>query len=265
MNMKIGFIGTGNMGGAIIDGMLEKHRDDIVVSSHKFEDTLKYASERGILAAEDNNDLAKQVGIVLLAVKPNVLSTVFSEIRDTLAVRKPLIISIAAGNTLKDLSDLAQIDGLPIVRVMPNVNAQVESGVAGIVGNEFVTSEQLDIVKEIFQSIGVVYEIPEKDFSTFTAISGSSPAYVYMFIDAISRAAVKHGMQKKLATEIAAQAVLGSAKMLSESELDPWSLVDMVSSPGGTTVAGVVALEDAGFISDVIKGIDATIARDQEM
>ena len=105
----------------------------------------------------------------------------------------------------------------------------------------------------------------EKDFSNFTAIAGSSPAYAYLFIDTLARAAVKHGLPKQLSTEIAAQAVLGSAKMILESEENPWGLIDKVCSPGGTTVAGLLAMEENNFMTSIIKGIDATIQKDQEM
>jgi len=107
--------------------------------------------------------------------------------------------------------------------------------------------------------------LPEKDFSNFTALAGSSPAYAYLFIDSIARAGVKNGLPKDLATQIAAQAVLGSAAMILESAENPWTLIDRVSSPGGTTVAGLIALEDEGFISTVVKGIDATIIKDIEL
>ncbi|MDR0920827.1 MAG: pyrroline-5-carboxylate reductase [Lactobacillales bacterium] len=263
--MKIGFIGTGNMASAIIDGLLTKGQPEIYVSGRNQEKVEKFAKVRQITACEDNLVLAETADILLLAVKPHVIAGVLKQIQPALATRHPLVISIAAGKTLAQLEVDAGVANLPIIRVMPNVNAQVGAGVAAIVKNEVATEEQLTQATKIFEAVGSVYPLEEKDFSTFIALAGSSPAFVYMFIDAMSRAGVKYGLPKALATEIATQAVLGSAKMLNESNENPWALVDKVSSPGGTTVAGVLALEEAGFISDVVKGIEATIARDKEM
>ena len=149
----------------------------------------------------------------------------------------------------------------PIVRVMPNVNAMIGEGAAAVCGNKFPSKEQVNFVVEMFNAIGMAMELPENYFSVYTAIAGSSPAYAYLFIDSLARGAVKNGLPKDIATKIAAQAVLGSAKMILESDEDPWVLINKVCSPGGTTVAGLVALEDEAFISTVIKGVDATIKK----
>lgn len=148
---------------------------------------------------------------------------------------------------------------------MPNVNAMIGKGAAAVCGNTFASEEQIEYVLQMFQAVGLAWRLPEKDFSNFTALAGSSPAYAYLFIDSIARAGVKNGLSKELCTEIAAQAVLGSAQMILESGENPWTLIDSVCSPGGTTVAGLLALEEEAFISTIVKGIDATIVRDQEL
>ena len=148
---------------------------------------------------------------------------------------------------------------------MPNLNSQIGEGIAAICGNNYTTLEQKEFVLNMFKAIGDAVELPEKDFSTFTAIAGSSPAFVFLFIDSLARAAVKNGMSKEMATKIAAQAVLGSGKLVLASEESPWNLIDQVSSPGGTTVEGILALEDAGFISSITKAAQAVITKDQDM
>lgn len=266
--MKIGFIGTGNMATAIIKGLLSKQiveGKNIFVSSDHQKTAENFAQTHKVTACQNNHVTASQADILILAVKPNILPIVLPEIKDTVEARKPLLVSIAAGVTLASLTEMIGLEHQPIVRVMPNVNVGVQAGVCAVCHNALVSEEQIAEVTTLLEAVGSVYPLAEKDFSTFVGISGSSPAYTYMFIDAMSRAAVLNGMPKKLATEIAAKAVLGSAKRLLEGTETPWELVDQVSSPGGTTVEGVVTLEETGFISSVIAGVDATIKKDQEM
>lgn len=266
--MKLGFIGTGNMASAIIDGLIQTetvNKEDIFVSSGTAEEAAAFAKTRGVHACATNLAVVEAADTVIFAVKPNILPAVLKETSETLQEQEVLVVSIAAGTTLAMLEAAIGSPYLPIVRVMPNVNAMVGAGVAAICGNKRAAEEDVTQVLRLFQAVGSAYELPEASFSNFIALAGSSPAYAYMFIDAMSRAGVKHGLPKQLATEIAAQAVLGSAKMVLESDKSPWDLVDMVSSPGGTTVAGVLALEEAGFLTAITKGLDATIEKDQEM
>lgn len=267
--MKIGFIGTGNMATAIIKGIIEKEfiaAKDIYLFDVMTEKVQDFAKEIGAHACASNPELMKEVDAVVLSVKPNIIEKVLLETKDLILEKKPLLISIAAGTPTEKLYGFLQTtENIPVVRVMPNVNAMIGKGAAAICGNPFASEEQVNYVIEMFQAVGLAWRLPEKDFSNFTALASSSPAYAYLFIDSIARAGVKNGLPKELATEIAAQAVLGSAEMILTSGENPWTLIDRVCSPGGTTVAGLVALEDEAFISTVIKGIDATIAKDQEM
>ena len=153
---------------------------------------------------------------------------------------------------------------MPILRTLPNVNVAIDAGMTALAVNENLTGAKLADAKGLFDAIGSTTVLPEADFSTFSALAGSSPAYIYFFIDALSRAGVKHGLNKKEATRIAAAVTEGSAKMVLQSDKIPFDLIDQVSSPGGSTVAGLLAMEEAGFMTAVVKGIDATIKRDQE-
>ncbi|AGY80902.1 pyrroline-5-carboxylate reductase [Carnobacterium inhibens] len=267
--MKVGFIGIGNMASAIIKGMIQNghtSHQDIYVHNTTKETLALFTSETGTQACSSNKELAGKVDVLVLAAKPNVFPTILAEIKDEIAAHQPLVVSIAAGTSLQKLSELLN-DGneTAIIRVMPNLNSQIGEGMTAICGNDYTTSQQKEFIFNMFKAIGEVVELPEKDFSTFTAIAGSSPAFVFLFIDSLARAAVRNGMSKEVATKIAAQAVLGSGKLVLDSEETPWNLIDQVSSPGGTTVEGILALEDAGFISSITKAAQAVIDKDQEM
>ena len=204
--------------------------------------------------------------LVILAVKPQFVQAALLEAKEAILDKQPLIVSIAAGTTIAELYQLFETtQPLRLVRVMPNMNALIGAGAAAVCGNAFASPEDIQTVLSLFRAVGQAWELEEQYFSIFTAIAGSTPAYAFLFIDSIARAAVKNGMNKELALEIATQAVLGSAQTLANSTENPWTLIDQVSSPGGTTVAGIVELENNAFISTVIKGIEATILRDQEL
>ncbi|MGX7173391.1 pyrroline-5-carboxylate reductase [Enterococcus ratti] len=264
--MKIGFIGTGNMAQAIINGLIEKEtvaKENIFVSSGHYENARHFAEKTGVIACQNNQEVAKKAEIILLAVKPKIIDHVLQELKNY--SHKRLFISIASGKSLKDLAKALNNPTAKIIRVMPNVNVSVGAGVSAICKSHEVTYSEMKQTTEIFESIGSVYPLAENNFSTFIGLAGSSPAFIYMFIDAMGRAGVFNGLPKKLATEIAAKAIIGSCQKFLSSDENPWELVDQVSSPGGTTVAGVVALEEAGFIPAIITGINATIKKDQEM
>lgn len=224
------------------------------------------AEDTGARVVGSAGELVAASDVVVLAVKPQVLPVVLAEIADDVARRRPLVVSIAAGVTLATLG--ATLEGARLVRVMPNVNALVGAGMAALCGNDAAGEEDLTAVEELFTAVGDVVRIAERDFATYTAIAGSSPAFVFTFIDALARGAVRDGMPKALSVQIAAQAVLGSARMVlerAEAGTTPADLADMVSSPGGTTIAGLVAMEDAGFSPAVVRGVRAVIERDREL
>ena len=256
--IAIGFIGAGKMASAIING-LDKDTFSIQISGRTLDTTQKTAHMLGIKAAASHAELIQSSDIVVLAVKPHIIP----EILRAHQITKP-IVSIAAGMTLSDLASLTT-SKQPLIRVMPNINATIQNSTTGITRNANVSDDTFATVTAIFESIGSVHELAEKDFGTFTALAGSSPAYIYMFIDAMSRAGVLHGMPKDVSTKIVAETVLASAEMLLSSDLNPWTLVDNVSSPGGTTVAGVVSLEQNNFVATVIDAITATVDKNKAM
>lgn len=256
--ISIGFIGAGKMASAIIKG-LDKDKFSVLISGRTPEESQTVAQVLGVSAAANHADLIAQSDLVVLAVKPHIVAPVLAET----TLDKPLI-SIAAGVSLADLAALTS-DHQAIVRVMPNINATIQKATSGIVRNAHVTDATWEIVKTIFKSVGSVHEIAEKDFGTFTALAGSSPAYTYLFIDAMSRAGVLHGMPKDVSTQIVAETVLASADMVLQSGENPWTLIDNVSSPGGTTVAGIVSLEQNRFVGTVIDAMTATVEQNNNL
>ena len=203
---------------------------------------------------------------VFLAVKPNVLSSVLAEIGPVLAERTalPLLISIAAGKSTAYLEDQLAVP-CPVVRVMPNINALVGEAVSAVCAGKNATAEQANTVCDLMACTGKVLELDETMFPLFGVLGGCSPAFVYMFIDALARAGVKHGMRKDQALQIATQSVLGSAKMIAESSEHPWELIDRVCSPGGTTIEGMKVLEDRDLYGIVSEACDKCIKRAYEL
>lgn len=264
--VKIGFIGAGHMAQAIINGWLKVNKvssSDIFIHSARRESYAVYAQEKNLVPVDSNNEVIKKADIIFLAVKPLVLGKVLAEVRDKLKKQNKVIVSMVSGVSLTEIQQELDNDNVELLRIMPNVNVEINEGMTALAKNECMTEEHYDFCENLFNALGKTSNISEKDFSTFVALSGSSPAFVYFFIDALSRAGVKYGLSKKQATEIAAQAVMGSAKKVLTDPRTPWELVDDVSSPGGTTVAGLLAMEEAGFMTSIVKAVDATIAKDQ--
>ncbi|GAA2523443.1 pyrroline-5-carboxylate reductase [Rarobacter incanus] len=263
----VGFIGTGNMASAIVRGITGSGfvaASDVTLFDRTATKAADLAKEIGGANVAASLEAAARADVVVIAVKPNVVPEVLPQVAAAASDAGAVIVSIAAGLTLERLRHLAGIE-VPLVRVMPNVNATVGAAMSAIAHNDLVTDAHKEAALRIFGAVGRVIELPEAQFSAFTAIAGSSPAFVFVFIDALARAAVEAGMPKALATEAAAQAVLGSATLLLESGKNPWELADVVSSPGGTTVAGLLAMEDQGFYSAVVAGVRATIAKDRAL
>lgn len=263
----LGFIGTGNMASAIIKGALKSGMlkgNEIAVYDIDKQKTKKLADEYGINVFESENDIAGKCDKVVLSVKPNVFSSLLSKIDAELKENKPLLISIAAGKTTEFIRSCLSYDA-KIVRVMPNINAKVGGAVSAYCGNGNATESDLAFTKNLCESFGISVNISEKLFSVYSAIGGCSPAFAYMFIDALARAAVKNGMPKATALEVASGAVLGSAKMILESDEHPWQLVDQVCSPGGTTIEGVVSLQKDSFEAAVMNAVQAAVDKDKKL
>lgn len=266
MKQTIGFIGAGNMGKAMIGGILSSElasADQIIASAHT-QATLDSISDLyGIRTTHDNIETAEKSDILILAVKPYLYASVIDEIRDVVDEHK-IIISIAAGVSHAKLDDYF---GRPvkIVRAMPNTPAMVSEAMSALTPNEHVTAEEMASVTAIFESFGKAETVPESLMDAVTGVSGSSPAYVYMFIEAMADAAVADGMPRAQAYKFAAQSVLGAAKMVLATGRHPGELKDAVCSPGGTTIAAVAALEQTGFRNSVITAQRACVEKSIEM
>ncbi|MFJ7949892.1 pyrroline-5-carboxylate reductase [Lysinibacillus sp. NPDC096418] len=264
--MKYGFIGLGNMATAIIKGMCNSgdfQSSAIYGYNRTPEKTTNLATTYGIEASNSIEELMAHCDIVILSVKPQMLSDVLPEVKKHLQDNH-IIVSIAAGKTISYFQENLS-DATPIIRVMPNINAIVGASTSCYMASEQVSKTQIQLVTSLFETVGTITEVPEHLFSIFTTIGGASPAFTYMYIDALARAAVREGMPKTMALDIAANAVLGSAKMILQSQEHPWALVDQVCSPGGTTIQGVSSLQSNHFETTIHDAVAAVTNKDRSL
>lgn len=268
--MRIGFIGAGSMVRAIVRGAVAAGMDG---ASFLFTDARgvsapALAAEVGGAAASSNVELAEQADLIILGVKPQVQSSVIAQIRDTLAQRDGVgVVSIAAGRSLAAMVDDFGFS-LPLMRAMPNVNAQVGGSVTALCTNGLVTDPQREAARALLSAVGAVVDIEEKDFPVFTALAGCSPAWVFQMIEAFGRAGVKYGLSKAQSVEIAANAFLGSAQLMLAAAAEganPSTLIDQVTSPGGSTIAGLLAGEEAGLSTAIVRAVDAAVGHDHRL
>ena len=263
--MNIGFIGAGNMAKAIIKGMVKNgaKAGSIHIYDPDADRTKELAEAYGVLAMPGNAEIAEACELLVLAVKPHLIKTVLGEISHKLDPDRHTLISIAAGISLTMLEGFAAVPHIPVIRVMPNVNSAVLQGMSALCKNSFVQDTPYEYTKLIFEKVGKITELEENFFPLFSAIAGSSPAFTFLFIESLAKAAHKAGMPKAKAVEIAAQAVLGSAALVLESGKHSWELIDSVCSPGGTTIEGICTLEREGFTSAIVSCIDTCMAKDR--
>lgn len=266
MKNKIAFIGGGNMGRAIMTGLIKKSffaPQDMYVYDVNGTVRESLSSELGVTAANSASEAVSEANIVLLAVKPQVLPAALEGIRESIGAEK-LVISIAAGITLAKLESLLGGEHR-IVRVMPNTPALVGEGMAGICANANATEADRQLAVDMFSCLGKAQAVGEHIMDSVVGLSGSGPAYVYMFIEALADGAVQEGMPRAQAYVFAAQTVLGSAKMVLESGKHPGELKDMVCSPAGTTIEAVRALEESGFRAAVMNAVIAAAEKNKDM
>ena len=265
---KIGLIGVGNMGSAILQGVIEAgyvKAEKLFAYDKSFKRMEKLKSElRGVTFCESAIALAETCDVIILAVKPNMLRSVVDEIRDALDEDKA-IISIAAGWTIAMLQEALAGTGCSYLRVMPNTPALVGEGMTAICSETTFSDEDFDLAKGIFDALGRTVVLQEHLFDGVIAISGSSPAYVYMMIEAMADAGVAEGLPRATAYEMAAQSVLGSALMVLQSGEHPASLKDAVCSPAGTTIDAVVELERKGFRAAIMDAMHACAEKSRAM
>lgn len=262
----IAFIGCGNMGGAIMGGILAKgyaDADHIIAADLNQEQLDKAAGRMGIHTTKDNREAVSRADVIFLSVKPQYYQAVIEGIRD-IVTGDQLIITIAPGWSLARLAEAFGKD-LQIIRTMPNTPALVGEGNIVVTPGPFVTEENLETGLTILRCCGKATVIPEHLQDAAVAVSGSSPAYVFMMIEAMADAAVADGMPRAQAYEFAAQAVYGSAKMVLETGRHPGELKDMVCSPAGTTIEAVRVLEEKGFRSSIIEAMQACTRKTRGM
>lgn len=260
--MKLGFIGCGNMANAIIGGIIKQQvceKEEIIASDISESGRNRVQEAHGVQTVSDNREVVKKSDVVFVAVKPQYYEQVLKEIKADVKEGQ-IFISIAPGKTLAWLGTCLN-EQVKIIRTMPNTPALVGEGMTAVCANENVTEKELQDVIRILQAVGVVEVIPENLMDVAVGVSGSSPAYVFMFIEAMADAAVAGGMPRVQAYKFAAQAVLGSAKMVLDTEEHPGKLKDMVCSPAGTTIQAVRVLEEKGFRSAVFEATDACIQK----
>ena len=264
--MKIGFIGSGNMGGAIVGGIVNgkiASPADILISDKNSDALAKTNAEYGVNTTTDNKEVAKNSDILFLCIKPQFLYLVIDEIKGSVS-EDTVIVSIVAGQSIEAITD-AFGKKIKLIRVMPNTPVLVGEGMSALTPNENVTEDEAKTVLAIFNSFGKGEIVTENLMDAVTAASGSSPAYVFMMIEAMADAAVMGGLPRSQAYTFAAQAVMGSAKMVLETGKHPGELKDMVCSPAGTTIEAVATLEQDGFRNSIIDAMSACMNKSKDM
>lgn len=264
--MKVGFIGCGNMGQAILAGMLDSGKisaENIIVSAKTTATREKIQKEYQVSIAANNLEVVKEAEYIFLAIKPQYYEEVLMEVQGAIT-EKTVLISIAPGKSCAWLEEKVG-RACKIVRTMPNTPSLVKAGMMGICANERVLASELKNICELCEGFSRTEIVSENLMDVVTAVSGSSPAYVFMFIEAMADAAVEGGMSREAAYTFAAQAVMGSAKMVLETDKHPGELKDMVCSPGGTTIQAVRVLEEKGMRGAVMDAMKACLDKSRNM
>lgn len=263
---SVGFIGCGKMGQAMIGGLIHSgtiHHTRIIGSALTQETLDKIKETHAIETTLRNETVAETVDCLVLAVHPNEYEEAIHDIRS--AIRpETIVITVAAGVSLSKVEGFFN-KKVKVVRTMPNTPTYVGEGMTAMSVNDQITKEEQEAVKELLSSFGKVEVIPESQMDAIPAISGSSPAYVYMMIEAMADGGVRQGLNRDQAYRLAAQAVMGAAKMVLESGKHPGELKDMVCSPGGSTIAAVQTLEEERFRGAILKAMESCTDRIKEL
>lgn len=264
---KIAFIGGGNMASAILGGLIENgyNSQDILVSDPSQEKLDQLEKQFSIQTNVDNQAVIEQTDVVVFAVKPQVMQQVISPLKDVLLNKKPLIISVAAGVSLDSLASWTD-RGLSIVRCMPNTPALVQQGASGLLANDNVSNAQKKMTDEILNAVGMsVWVNNETELDAVTALSGSGPAYFFLFIEAMINAGIELGLTQDTAKALALQTALGAATMASKSEFEPAQLRKNVTSPNGTTEQAILSFQKQGLDATVKTAMQAAFNRSVEL
>jgi len=267
LEKKIGFIGCGNMGEALVSGLVLSGaaKPENIICSDINEDLLEEVKKKyGVTITTDNIEVAKASEIIIYATKPQILGKVLKETSVALDTTK-LIISIAAGVPLAAIASGLHKE-LRLIRVMPNICAFVKESATAIAAGDYATKEDIKLARAIFDSVGKTVFIQENVLmDAFTGLSGSGPAYIFIIVDALADAGVKMGLSRKDSLFLSTQTVLGAAKLLMESKEHPGQLKDRVASPGGTAIAGIHTLEQGGLRTTLINAVEAATKRSREL
>jgi pyrroline-5-carboxylate reductase len=268
MTTKFGLIGGGVMGEALLSRLIARkvyQPSEILVSEPQSSRQTFLEDKYGVVVTPDNRLVfTPTTEVVFLAVKPQVFSAIAQELADVIATGfKPLVMSILAGVTLHQLE--AAFPGLPVIRAMPNTPATVGVGVTALCPGAYTKANHHETAKQLFGAVGEVVEVSESLMDAVTGLSGSGPAYVALLVEALADGGVAAGLPRTIANQLALQTVLGTATLLHETKIHPAELKDRVTSPGGTTIAGVAQLERSGFRSALIEAVKAATARSQEL
>jgi pyrroline-5-carboxylate reductase len=263
---KIGIIGAGNMGEALISGLVHSRSsipENIIIADIR-KDKLRAVKEAyGVATTGNNLNVVDASEIVVYAVKPQIMASVLRETASTLDMTK-VIISIAAGVPRTAIESCLNKD-LRLIRVMPNIPASVREGAAAIAAGKHVLKDDLKIAKAVFDSVGKSVIIEEELMDAITGLSGSGPAYIFLIVDAFADAGVKMGLSREDALFLSTQTILGAAKMLMETHEHPGRLKDRVTSPGGTAIAGLHTLEQGGLRTTLINAVETATRRSKEL
>jgi pyrroline-5-carboxylate reductase len=262
----VGFIGAGNMAEAMVGGLVRgKHvqPNRITASDPRKERLEELHASLGIEVTQNNRDIATRCTLIVLSVKPQIMDKILREVGDQM---KPgtLVVSIAAGVDTETIEESLP-EGVRVVRAMPNTPAMVGAGATAISAGKHATPEDMATAKALFDAVGITVELDETHLDAVTGLSGSGPAYIFLILEALADAGVKVGLSRRNAQRLAAQTVMGSAKMLLETDEHPGKLKDMVTSPGGTAIAGLHTLEQGGLRTTLINAVETATKRAQEL
>lgn len=265
---RLGFIGGGQMGEALIKGVLAAglyRADELMVAEPSAQRRELLADQYGVQVSEDARPLWGRCGVLVLAVKPQVMAAVLAGAREEIDQQRHLLISIAAGTSLSFIEEAMAPLQVRVVRVMPNTPALVLAGVSALSPGRHVAADDLKLAEKIFAAVGKTVVLPESAMDAVTGLSGSGPAYVFTFLEALIDAGVKVGLSREVAGLLARQTIAGSLRLAEENHQSPAELRAMVTSPGGTTIAGLHALERGAFRALVMDAVEAATRRSREL
>jgi pyrroline-5-carboxylate reductase len=264
--LRVAILGTGKMGGILLQAFLKNNLvapDQIFATVHHPDRAQAMSAQFGVEVTTDNLAAAQQADVILLGVKPIQVPGVIEQIKPALSPDK-LVLSFAASVTTRSIEDAAGHD-LGVIRAMPNTPAMLAAGITALCGGRFVTEEQMAIAQRIFQTVGRTVVVDEKHMDAVTGLSGSGPAFLYIIIEALAEAGVNVGLPRDIATLLAAQTTLGSARMVLETGYHPALLKDAVTTPAGCTVDGILELEEGGLRVTLIKAVKRATQRAKEL